>query len=536
MKHTHLFFKIAFIIISISCLLELQAQQSNQGRDYYQALQGNKQANSQDDEQGAERLYYDALQSEQGTLVYKDDPREVGRSYYESLIEKSLEHHWVAHFLMHYSLAESAFTKNNCNDNLAQIIFCKEFTVQDIFLLSKLSYNRLVHLDPRPYNTLTNMYEPIPLPAIRPPLSPLDFGNFASDQYVSLVANMKVATDAEKREFGIDLGACYRFDQSNTKLLYELGFNVPIRAMEHVLTIQLVNGTLFNEDFKPNPVPSTQESTMRQFFNDYASVEDFFIRGILKPKGITYEAVQRNAGVGDISIYGLVDCADYFEHVDGLQFGINFIFPTGSKQSGNVLWEIELGNGGAFQVDLFANGLFKSPSSIFNPMINIVAELSTAFTGKRRIPELKSVDETIQLVDTNVFAPYYESYYVEPFSEYDTTVPEFADNVIDANIKYGTKFLLSLGNYFYNVFSSHFRIGLMYQYMRKSEDTIEVCKQQLDTKLLEDCSEVYSHSVSWNLSYQFGTFVDLSFGSWHVFDGVNVPKTHEVFASLAIVF
>ena len=91
-------------------------------------------------DQGLGRVYYNAVQAESDVLVFKDEQQELGRAYYESLINKSLERHWAAHFLFHYSFENQAFDNNSNKGDLARKIFCDNtgtgiFTIQDVFLL-----------------------------------------------------------------------------------------------------------------------------------------------------------------------------------------------------------------------------------------------------------------------------------------------------------------------------------------------------------------------------------------------------------------
>jgi len=132
----------------------------------------------------------------------------------------------------------------------------------------------------------------------------------------------------------------------------------------------------------------------------------------------------------------------------------------------------------------------------------------------------------------------FQQYCVEPFSESDTTVLHFADQAVSTRARLGSRVLIGIGNYFYNVFNLGFRLGILYQYIHKSKDSVSVKKTEdmFDTNLLEARTDRRSHTIGWYLSYKFNNMVELNIGSEHAIAGKNVPKHHELFASVVAVF
>jgi hypothetical protein len=115
----------------------------------------------------------------------------------------------------------------------------------------------------------------------------------------------------------------------------------------------------------------------------------------------------------------------------------------------------------------------------------------------------------------------------------------FAGTTVPTCIKYGSKVIVGIGNYSYNVFDLGFRLGLFYEYMYKHCDEITVkCEPsgQFDTSALIARTDRRAHTFSWNLMYEFENRIELGFGSLHVFAGKNIPRHRDIFGSLHIVF
>ena len=86
------------------------------------------------------RLLYDEMIQD---VTTERTQQSVGRLYYNSLIEKAKERHWITYLLLHNNFADEAFVKDSCNNALSSLIFCKDnICIKDIFLLSKLSDDR----------------------------------------------------------------------------------------------------------------------------------------------------------------------------------------------------------------------------------------------------------------------------------------------------------------------------------------------------------------------------------------------------------
>ncbi len=155
--------------------------------------------------------------------------------------------------------------------------------------------------------------------------------------------------------------------------------------------------------------------------------------------------------------------------------------------TGTIVLQVVLGNGGAFQAEFFVHALFNSPSRTFNPTIRVIGQVSAPFTSRERIPKIKKLESQTEIPIPDLIVPIqaFQQYCVEPFSESDTTVLHFADQAVSTHRKLGSQVLIGIG---------------------------------------------------WDLSYKFNNMVELNIGSEHAIAGKNVPKHHEVFASVVAVF
>jgi len=279
-------------------------------------------------------------------------------------------------------------------------------------------------------------------------------------------------------------------------------------------------------------------------------VFDFFERGVLKPKGIAFKARQRSMGFGDMTLFGLFDFADYLERLSCLQIGTNIVLPTGRVGSQNILFPVSLGNGGV-QFDFFVNTVFSSRARMFNPALHLVWNVALSYATTQRIPRRIS-NSTQQQIKNFPFSDTvprtFRSYYVDPFSEFDTSVPAFAMTEFPIILSRAQRLLFGFGNYAYDVLSTGIQLAVFYDIMHKGGDCMKLdkssCKQQslnvsdseLDIAGTTKLTSERSHSLSWTLSYQFKNMVELNIGSQHVIAGKNVPRTHELFVSFIAVF
>lgn len=442
---------------------------------------------------------------------------------------------WALPISGSFSFVDRAFDQCSQSTCFSDLIFGGPLNVRDVYLFSKLCDDNKVRINNGP--ALAPVRGNVPVGAAGVP-----FGGFRDDLFTTLLAPTELRFSAEQREMTGCFSLIHRFICSEDQSIIPMvGVLVPIKTVLHVLDVSFVQGILFREAFSPDA--TQREDSIKRFFREFIDIFDFFEVGILNPKGLTFVKRQRKTGFGDISVFALLDFANKMEHADGFQFGVTVVTPSGGKVNGKTLWEPLLGNGGAYQIDLFWNGLFNSCTPYFNPTFRVVAEISTTFntSAKTRLPKLKVQPEIrVQIADfPELLAPIsFQEYYVDQFEEFDSTSAAFADEAVDARIRYGPKILFGFGNYVYDAFCDGLRVGVFYEYMHKYQDKIRSMSNQeiFNTQLAECSTDARAHTISWSMTYKFKNMFEFAIGGQHIVAGRNMPNQHEGFASFVLVF
>jgi hypothetical protein len=454
----------------------------------------------------ARTAYYDSTINDAVDISDKNQ-----KNYHDCLMQGEIEKHVQMQGLFYACLADTAFGPGSSQISLSRHIFKKEFTFEDVFLASKLADEGKIFL---------------------PGASP-GFGSIKEEQYIALLAPTKINVTAAEREIGFNLSGLCFFDVPKTRcLLGAVGIYIPIIYRWHYLDFDFLNGSLFSQRTLGQAGSLSIENTLTQFFSDFSSVEDFFVRAIIQPKGLEIKPLHSRFGIGDVSILGLFDFANYWRYADAIQCGLNILFPTGNKQNGKIVWPIELGHGGSFQFEPFFNGYFETCFSFVNPTIFASARFSISHTVIRRVPQLKNQKSQVLLPNQ------FQQYLLHPFSELDSNVIDFADQAVHVHAHEGPMFLMRFGNIFYNIFYTRFKLGVYYDFYAQEKDIFFIKNRDnfFDTSLLEKDTHRISHSILWNISYKYKEEVELYMGSQHVFTGKNVAQNYQIFASMSLYF
>src|SRR3989304_9253812 len=167
----------------------------------------------------------------------------LGRDYYYSLIDKAVERHWVVPISMHYSFVDKAFDVCGQTTDLANHLFGKPFTIEDVFLLSRLSNANKIKQDNDAFGKS--------LPLERPSGSEEGFGNFRSDQYPALIAPVEIGVNGlNQEESGAVLSGVYRFNITESdKVIGVVGATLPFKSKLHEMELSFVDGVLSREAF-----------------------------------------------------------------------------------------------------------------------------------------------------------------------------------------------------------------------------------------------------------------------------------------------
>ncbi len=479
----------------------------------------------------------DVRNLESGVQEYKAKRPVYDRGYYDSLVKKASKRRWAFTAAVHYVSEDSGFNDCGSSVSLATHIFGTfPITIKDIYLFSKLSDDNNVRID----NCTARAPERGGVPIGG---TGVVFGGFRDDLYTTLLAPIKLQFEATHKEVNFVTSGMFRSTFSDwEKFSFALGYTIPIKSRYHKLDFSYSGGELFRRGFVPDT--TQRETSLRQFFRDYSDVKDFIIRGIFASKGLTLKERQRKSGIGDISLFGLLEY--HGDHV--LECGINLVLPTASKGGSSIIWEPVLGTGGAYLFNPFAQILVSTFAPYCNPFARIAVEVGTSFhSDTTRAPILITNDTRQQAQDiTGLSVPdSFEAFYVDPFEEYDTTVPLLADTVPCLKKRIGSKVLFGVGNYVYKLFHVNFRWGLFYDYYHKGTDSFcSDCKNSdcncssgtININSLETNTDQSAHSISSNLVYKFNNYFELGAGGQFTVAGKNIAKTRTIYFSFVAVF
>lgn len=467
-----------------------------------------------------------------------------GREYYDSLVKNASHRHWAFPISFYYTTESGGFNCDGCSTSLAASVFGKDpITFKDIYLFSKLSCDNKVRINNCDAKEFARGSVFIGMAGV-------PFGGFADDLYTTLLGPVQVKFDASQREFVFLPSVIFRYDLDDRELFaVSAGITVPLKSRLHTLDLAFVNGELFREGFVPDT--TQRETSLKQFFREYSSVEDFFFRAVLEPKGLTFDNRQRKSGFGDISLFFAFE----YHYQPTIELGFDLVFPTSGKGSGCTIWEPILGNGGIFQFSPFLQLLFSSVTPYLNPFFRIATEVSSSISSTNfRVPKLVTNPKRQMVKDVPGLdhPDTFENFYVDPFSEFDSCIPLLSERACMKK-KTGNKILIGVGNYAYNLFHENFRWGLYYDFFRKSKDSFEpgdcdcCCESnppvdlcltctQADICTLEKCSGQKAHIISTNLTYKFPNLFELSVGGEFTVLGKNVPRNRSFYFNVLIIF
>lgn len=478
-----------------------------------------------------------------------------GRRVYEELIDSSTKRRGAVPMVFSYEWATKGF--DGCGNRvcLDSLVFgASSISLYDIYLPSRLSRNTLVHLDQTGKQPVFD----------RPPNLPngataANFGDYGSDQYIGLLSPAHLDFGLSSAQLGFELAAMWRYPIERCRHTYNIvfGLTFPLRSVMHNIDLRFTGAPLNKQRavYMGNNVATNREMAIEAFFADFGSQQDFFTQAVLGPKNLCYVPRQRANGLADIVFTALCDITDFGDSwcrggVDSVQLGMNFIFPTGSRDNGAVLWQPILGNGGAYQFEPYLHMMFYGPNYYINPVLRIAGSLSAPFTnGSLRVNKIQSVATPVdidaslpQLKDVAVLDPMvnqrFGTYFVSPFAGDALTVSAFADSAVCARVTYGSAILATVGNYAYDVFGLGFRLGFFYEYMYKWRDHVKVLthSESYATDQIVARTQQQAHTISWDFVYEFENMVEIGFGGLSTVWGHNIPHNRTVFATLSIVF
>ncbi|MGA9530500.1 MAG: hypothetical protein WBQ73_01280 [Candidatus Babeliales bacterium] len=406
-----------------------------------------------------------------------------------------------------------------------------DLRLADIFLLSKLALDKKVSID-----------SDGPLGAERPPGATDTFGSYSDDLAVTLLAPMKLKLCGDEREKGIRLRTMKRYTISEKRGVdCVLGIEMPVVARERHLSYSLQDGKLYIHGFAGSAV--TDRSTpLTQFFSEFASIDDFFNRAVLQPKGLTFDPLQCEVGLGNSIGTVMFEFSDSMPCIDTIQLGFQLLFPASRKRRHIRLWEVGLGED-TYRVGGFVSCLFASCSRFFNPTITLAAHVACTRTRYERFSRIRSSKETAvritssSLLDLVVPIEQLNNYYVQPFYERDSSTDLFADQRVCVDIQDGSRVLFRCDN---EAILSYSRLNMFYEFSYEAPYRIKgICEEGQSCKqssLVSTAKESYVHRVGWGYSFALHGETTFKLGTTHVISGKNSGQEHEFFCAWSHVF
>lgn len=473
---------------------------------------------------------------------------------YEDGACKPEEKHWSLPLTFDCNISYQYFDNCHKKSTMSQGLFGENVTFKDLSLFIKLcadNHVRLQNISALPPSRGEGDL------GVNPP-----FGDYSSDLYTTLIAPVTVSfTGAQEKEETVNASLIYRFMLDDLfcrwwakDIAVSFGMTVPFKNKQHQVALNfLYNGTLFQQIF--SPTQTVRETTIYQFFVDFTDVNDYFMTQILGPKNLVFEPNQRKIGLGDITLFASVELLNRWCYLKNWQSGITIVTPSGGRPCGNKIWEVVLGNGGATQFDFYSNMFFETDwgdvccVSFLNPAIRFAAEGSASFCSWYRIPQTISAtpghqNMRVQVQDIpGLDAPArFNQFYVDPFTADETTSPWFAGQKTMTRVKYGPQVLIGFSDFIYHIMYDNCRVGLFYDYSHKGKDRLHPLSSpngslnKFNTESIEKYTRRTMHRLGWNLTYKFENYVELTLGSQHIVAGKNVPRSHDVYLTAALVF
>lgn len=405
-------------------------------------------------------------------------------------------------------------------------IFNDTLDLRDIYLASKLSEQGLL--------STTNI-----------------FGKIPAEQYLAQLAPTHLHFQPEYSERGCLFRAVYSFKPKRwEKTSVHIGTTFSIKQIDHTLILEFEEtpgssngGRISANSISIVPVSGSEvilESNISQFFTDSVDMFSFFADFVLGPKNLTLDTFQQRTGFGDLGLFVELEVPEAnFWFGEKLNVGAALTLPTGNKQTATIIWEIELGNGGAMQVDLYGSLTFKKIKLFGTVTAAAAIRFSAPFTKPLRIPQIKARKNEV-LLPTR-FQSYFINTPTGTFEAVDSISAALADEIACARITYGLTGIFTISNDFdWPEMGCGF--GLIYQASVKALDAIRACKPgtQYVVAIAELQSDTVAHTITGLMRWQFkrGDKQDyeVNLGTEAVVAGKNVLNTHKLFVGLTMSF
>ena len=270
---------------------------------------------------------------------------------------------------------------------------------------------------------------------------------------------------------------------------------------------------------------------------------------VLEPKGLSYLPKMSTTGIGDVStFFNFQVNSRYFEK---LIVGINATWPTAKEASTSKLWAPTLGNGGFTTLSAYLAALFNHQRTYFNPHFFLQATYQCTGNVNRRVPKmvkfsgktddaLRTHDATNDTYIKDMMAYGDKVKFIDDkaFSEWDTTIPAFADNARKVKVRPGPEVNLRIGNMFEKFIFRRAFLDIFYEFKAKWQDHIggNIPSDIWNVDSLKKDTHQIAQKLGLDYSYQFDSCSRMHLGMNYVIAGINVPQVFEAAFTLATEF
>ncbi|MBD3273631.1 hypothetical protein GF385_04765 [Candidatus Dependentiae bacterium] len=278
-----------------------------------------------------------------------------------------------------------------------------------------------------------------------------------------------------------------------------------------------------------------------------ATVDDVYLRTfqrelfeyILAAKDMTYREKVSTIGLGDFATF--INFKVNTKFVEVFKWGAKIVWPTAKDPSTTKLWDPEVGKGFT-QFKVFGSVMFNKQSSYFNP--HMFAQVTYLWAGhkNKRVPKVITYDggSNGDVVGTATMALGDRVEYNDiAFTEPDTRIVAFSDNVKSVKIRPGAEFNVRIGNIWEKLILRRAFLDVYYDFRAKLKDRVlnsGLNEFVWQVHRLEENTMQLEHKAGIDFSYQYDIHSRLNVGAEYTFAGINVPDTFRANIGLIVEF
>lgn len=273
-----------------------------------------------------------------------------------------------------------------------------------------------------------------------------------------------------------------------------------------------------------------------QFYDRFPDFACFF-NEILKGRNIEFNQSDSEFSIGDVATS--LTLTINTRHAERFITGFRVRFPTARCRNINKLWDPELGNGGFFELALYA-GLLFSFRHWLNPHVFVHAGWHSSADVPRRVPVFRRYDglkPTKEVSELLHFGD--EVHFTElPFCVPDTCVRRFSPECLTIRIHRGPVLNVRIGNIFDKFLFRKGQLDVYYDLFLKGRDYIGDRRQdkEFDASPLTRNSYQVDHRLGAHYYYYWDRKTRVGLGAQYSVEGRNILQNVQIDASISHEF